>query len=166
MSITFTVPVRGNPPPHGNFDTPAGAMARGIGVVPSSDTVAACGSGLVPHGFLNSLVTTDGPTLEELMYIGIDSAIMNEKKVSEGKVQVFPYQPGVSYITKGNVLSGVTFAVDEYVYMAATGEFADGNGASEGDSILGVVEKIDVHFMGEDDCMEWQAVANLGEKVA
>jgi len=165
MSITFCVPFRGNPVPHGNFDTPAGAMARGVGVLRSSDTVALAGAGIVPYGFLNSEVTTDGPSYEELMHIPTDSTIMNEKKVSTGKVQVYPYVPGVEYVMKGNVKAGTTFIVGEMVFMAADGEFTDLAGASVGDTLLGAVEQIDQTFMNEVDCITWQAIANLGVKV-
>ena len=165
MSITFCVPLRGNPIPDGNFETPAGAMARGVGIVRSSDTVAEAGAGVVPYGFLNTEVTTDGPSYEELMHKALDSTIMNEKKVSEGVVQVYPYVPGVVYVMKGNVLSGTTFAVGEMVFMAAAGEFTDLAGASIGDTLLGAVEEIDVTHMSEEDCISWQAIANLGTKV-
>jgi len=165
MSITFCVPFRGNPVPHGNFDTPAGVMPRGIGVVRSSDTIAKAGAGIVPYGFLNSEVTSDGPSYEELVHIGLDSTIMNEKKVSTGVVQVYPYVPGVEYVIKGNVKAGTTFAVGEMVFMAANGEFTDLAGASVGDVLLGAVEQIDQTFMSETDCITWQAIANLGVKV-
>lgn len=164
MSITFTDVVRGDPPYDGNFDTPAGAMPAGIGVVRSTATVAKAGRGIVPYGFLNSEVTTDGPSYEEDIHIPIDSRRLMEKKVSEGKVQVIGFQPGVVYISKGNVVSGVVFAVGEYVLMGADGEFSDIAGATSGDIILGVVEEIDRHHMGEDDCLVWQAVAGLGNK--
>ncbi len=165
MAITFTVPFRGNPVLIGNYETPAGAMARGVGVVRSTDTVALAGAGVVPVGFLNSEVTTDGPTYEELIHIGLDSTIMHEKKVSTGVVQVVGYDAGTFYVTKGNVKSGTTFAVDEMVFMAASGEFTDLAGASVGDTIIGVVEQIDQTFMNELNCMVFQAVGNLGDKV-
>ncbi len=165
MTITFTEVYRGNPVRHGNYETPASAMARGIGVVRSSDTVAKASVGIVPFGFLNSLVTTDGPSYEELIHVGLDSGIIKEKKVSEGVVQVIAYDPGTSYVTKGNILSGTTFAVGEYVFMAASGEFTDLAGAAVGDTILGIVESITATWENETDCMVWQAVANLGQKV-
>ena len=162
---TFCVTYRGNPVLQGNFETPAGAMARGVGVVRSSDTVVEAGAGVVQEGFLNTEVTTDGPTYEELMHIGTDSTIINEKKVSTGVVQVTAYDPGTYYVMKGNVKAGTTFAVDEYVFMAASGEFTDLAGASAGDTILGVVSSITATFGNETDCVVWQAVANLGDKV-
>ncbi len=162
---TFCVAYRGAPVLDGNFETPAGAMARGVGVVRSSDTIALAGVGIVPLGFLNSEVTTDGPSYEELVHIPLDSTIIHEKKVSEGVVQVTAYDPGTYYVLKGNIEAGTTFAVGEYVYMAASGEFTDGNGANQGDTVLGVVEQIDVTFGNETDCIVWQAVANLGDKV-
>ncbi len=165
MSITFCEVYRGTPVRHGNFETPSGAMARGIGVVRSSDTVAKASVGIVPYGFLNSEVTTDGPTYEELIHAGLDSGIIKEKKVSEGVVQVIAYDPGTSYVIKGNVLSGTTFAVGEYVFMAADGEFTDLAGAAQGDTILGIVESITATWENETDCIVWQAVANLGQKV-
>lgn len=161
---TFTDVYRGGPPHIGNFDTPAGAMPAGIGVVRSTATVAKAGRGIIPEGFLNSEVTTDGSSYEEDLHVPIDSRRLMEVKVSEGKVQVIGYQPGVYYITKGNILAGVTFAVDEYILMAADGEFSDIAGATSGDIILGVVSEIDVHHMGMDDCIVWQAVAGLGSK--
>ncbi len=165
MSITFCVPFRGNPVPHGNFETPGSAMARGIGIVRSSDTVAKAGVGVVPYGFLNSEVTSDGPSYEELAHIALDSTIMNEKKVSTGVVQVYPYDPGVEYVLKGNVKAGTTFAKGEMIIMAADGEFTDLAGASVGDLVLGVIQQIDQTFMNELNCIFWQAVANIGEKV-
>ncbi len=164
MSITFCVGYRGTPVLQGNFETPAGAMARGLCVERSSDTVAKSGAGTVPVGFLNSEVTTDGPSYEELSHIALDSTIMNEKKVSTGVVQVVAYDPGTFYVMKGNVKEGTTFAVGEYVFMAASGEFTDLAGASVGDTILGIVESITETFMGETSCIVWQAIANLGDK--
>ncbi len=165
MAITFCVGYRGNPVLQGNFETPAGAMARGLGIVRSSDTVAKAGAGVVPLGFLNSEVTTDGPSYEDLMHIPLDSTIMNEKKVSTGVVQVVAYDPGTFYVMKGNVKAGTTFAVGEYIFMAASGEYTDLAGASVGDTVLGVIESITETFMGETSCVVWQAVANLGTKV-
>jgi|GEM_PF-3514481 len=162
MSITFTDVYRGDPPYDGNFDTPASAMPAGIGVVRSGDTVAKAGRGVVPYGFLNSEVTADGSSYEEDLHVPIDSRRLMEEKVSERKIQVIVFQPGAVYISKGNVVSGVTFAVGEYVVMGADGEFSDVGGATSGDIILGVVEEIDVTHMGEDDCLVWQAVAGLG----
>lgn len=164
MSITFCVPYRnvGAAHPAGNFTTPASAMARGIGVYTDGTTVAAATAGSVPYGFLNSEVTTDGPDYEERLYIPLDSTIFNEQKVSVGKVQVFPYVPGVSYILKGNIKSGVTLGQDEYVFMADDGEFCDLAAASAGDHYLGVVEQTGITFMSESDCIVWKAVANLG----
>jgi len=164
MSITFCTTYRGNPVLHGNYDTPAGAMPRGIGVVRNGTTIAKAGAGIVPEGFLNSEVTTDGPSYEELMHIPLDSTIMNEKKVSTGVVQITAYDPGSYYVLKGNVKAG-TFAVGEMVVMAANGEFTDLAGASVGDTLLGVVESITDTWMNETDCIVWQAVANLGVKV-
>ncbi len=164
-NITFCVPYRGVPVLLGNYDTPAGVMPRGIGVVNSSDTVAKAAKGSVPVGFLNSEVTTDGPSYEELIHIGQDSLIKNEKKVSEGKVQVVAYDPGTFYVLKGNVLAGVTFAVDEQLLIAVDGEFSDLNGAAVGNTILGIVVAIDATFMNEVDCIVWQAISNLGTKV-
>ncbi len=165
MSITFCVGYRGNPVLHGNLETPSGAMARGLGVVRSGDTIGKAGAGIVPLGFLNTEVTADGPSYEELMHIPLDSTIMNEKKVSTGVVQVVAYDPGTFYVMKGNVLSGTTYAVGEYVFQAAAGEFTDLAGASAGDTILGIVESITETFMAETGCTVWQAIANLGEKV-
>lgn len=165
MAITFCVSYRGNPVLQGNFETPAGAMARGVGIVRSSDTIALAGAGVVPEGFLNSEVTTDGPSYEELVHIPLDSTIIHEKKVSEGVVQVTAYDPGTYYVMKGNVKGGTTFAVDEYVFQAASGEYTDLAGASAGDTILGIVSAIDVTFENEINCIVWQAVANLGDKV-
>ncbi len=165
MSITFCEVYRGNPVRHGNYETPAGAMARGIGVVRSSDTVAKAGVGVVPFGFLNTEVTTDGPSVEELLFIPLDSKIIKEKKVSESVIQVIAYDPGTSYVIKGNVKAGTTFAVGEMVFMAADGEFTDLAGASVGDSVLGEVQEIDATWENEVDCMVWQAIANLGQKV-
>ena len=165
MSITFCVPYRGFPVLQGNLETPSTAMARGLGVVRTGDTIVEAGAGIVPLGFLNSEVTVDGPSYEELIHIPLDSTIMNEKKVSEGVVQVIGYDPGSFYVMKGNVLSGTTFAVGEMVFMAASGEFTDLAGASVGDTVLGVVESITETFMNETDCVVWQAVANLGTKV-
>ena len=164
-NITFCTAYRGSPVLLVNSDTPAGAMARGLGVSNSGATVAKAAAGAVPSGFLNSEVTTDGPSYEELIHIPQDSQIKNEKKVSEGKVQVIAYDPGTFYVMKGNVLGGVTFAVDEQLLMAAAGEFSDLNGASVGHTILGIVVAIDVTFMNEVNCIVWQAISNLGTKV-
>ncbi len=162
---TFCIPYQGQTVLIGTYDTPAGAMSRGTGVAKSSDTVALIGAGLVPEGFLNTEVTTDGPSYEELIHIPDDSVIIHENKVSEGKVQMVGYAPGVYYVMRGNVLSGTTFTKDEYVFMAAAGEFTDLAGASVGDTILGVVTEIGATFEGLTDCIVWQAVANLGDKV-
>ncbi len=162
---TFCVPYQGSPVLVGTYDTPAGAMARGTGVIKSSDTVALAGAGTVPEGFLNSEVTTDGPSYEERSHIALDSVIIHEVKVSLAQVQVVAYAPGMYYVMRGNVLSGTTFAVDEYVYMAADGEFTDGAGASVGDTILGIVTAINETWEGLTDAIVWQAVANLGVKV-
>ena len=163
--ITFCVPYRGNPVLVGNYDTPATAMARGLGVVRSILTIVEAGAGDVPEGFLNTEVTTDGPSYEELIHKPLDSVIMNEKKVSQGVVQIVGYDPGTYYVMKGNVKSATTFAVGEYVFMAASGEFTDLAGASVGDTILGVVESITEVWMSMTGCIVWQAVANLGDKV-
>jgi len=140
-------------------------MARGVGIVRSGDTVTLAGAGVVPEGFLNSEVTVDGPSYEELMHVPIDSTILHEKKVSTGVVQVVAYDPGTYYVMKGNVKAGTTFAVDEMVFMAASGEFTDLAGANVGDTVLGVVSSITATFGNETNCIVWQAVANLGMKV-
>lgn len=165
MSITFCVPYRGHAVVNGNFDAPATAMPRGIGVTRSSDTIVEASAGAEPYGFLDNVVTTDGPSVEELMYVPLDSTIMNEVKVSTGKIRVTLYSPGIEYIMKGNVKSGTAFAVGEQVIIAANGEFTDSAGASAGDIILGVVEEIDVHYMGEDNCIVWKSTSGLGLKV-
>lgn len=164
MSITFCVGYRGNPVLQGNLETPPDAMARGLGIVRSVDTIAKASSGIVPLGFLNTEVTTDGPTYEELLHIGLDSTVMNEKKVSAGVVQVIAYDPGTFYVMKGNV-SGSAFVLYDMVLQASSGEFTALAGASVGDTVLGVVESITETFMGETGCTVWQAVANLGDKV-
>lgn len=164
MSITFCVPYRNvnAAHPHGNFETPAAAMSRGIGVYTDGSTVVECTAGSIPYGFLNTEVTTDGPSYEERLFIPLDSIIFNEVKVSTHKVQVFPYVPGVSYILKGNILSGTTLGQDEYVFMADDGEFCDLAAASAGHHYLGVVEETGVTFMSESNCIVWKAMANLG----
>jgi hypothetical protein len=163
--ITFCVSYQGNPSLLGTYETPASAMARGIGVVRSSDTIAKASVGIEPLGFLNSEVTTDGPSFEELTFIQNDNKIIHEKKVSEGVVQLTNYEPGEFYVMSGNIKSGTTFAVDEYVYMAANGEFTDGAGASVGDEILGIVDAIDVTALNMTDAVVWKAV-KLGQKTS
>jgi hypothetical protein len=162
--MDFTVVYRGNPPVDGNRDAPATAMARGVGVVQSGDTIVEAPRGSHPWGFLNSLVTTDGPSYEEDMHIGLDRDIMSEVKVSDGKVQVIGYQDGVEYISAGNVKSGVTLAVDEILYMAADGEFTDNAEATAGDLKIGVVKEINKSHMGETTAFVWQARVGLGVK--
>ena len=158
--MSYTKEYRGKPVKHGNFETPAAAMARGVAVVRSGDTIALLGAGaLPPLGFLNNEVTTDGPSYEEKMHI--PESILKERKISENVIEVIYYEPGLEYITYGNVLSGTTFAVGEYVVIAADGEFTDEAGGSAGNLRIGRVQEIDVVREGQTGFV-WKAEADLG----
>jgi len=161
---TFCVAYRGNPGLHGNMDAPAVAMQRGLAVTRSSDTVAKAGAGVIPYGFLDSEVTTDGPNFEEKEFI--PETIQNEVKVSVGKISVVPFVPGVEYVMSGNVESGITFAVGDSVVLAADGEITNESGIDNtGDQILGTVQEIDVVFEDVTDAVVWKAEADRGTVV-
>jgi len=162
MAKKFCVPYRGHAFSHGNFVTPASAMSRGIAVNRSGTTIAKAAAGSPPYGFLNTEVTTDGPSYEEKIHI--PETIIYERKVSEGVVQVYAYDPGVEYVMRGNVKSGTTFAVGNYVYIAANGEFTNEAGASSGDVRIGKVEQISITYEGETDAVVWRALPDLGTK--
>ena len=157
---SFCVPYRGAPPRNGNFTTPASAMARGLGVARSGSTVAKAGVGVIPLGFLNNEVTTDGPSYEEKVHI--PESVHREKKVSVGQVQVIYYQPGVEYVMYGVTKSGTTFAVGEYVVQAANGQFTDEAGGTTGEARLGRVQEINVTYENETTAVAWKAEADLG----
>lgn len=160
--MSFTLPVLGHAPHDGSFDTPGSAMARGLAVVRSSDTVGKAGAGVVPYGFLNTEVTTDGPSYEERTHV--PEGHFRENKVSEGKVEVIALADGVSYATSGVTKSGTTFAVGEKVYVAANGELTDDAGASSTHRQIGLVEKINQTVEDQTDVMVFQAQMNLGAK--
>lgn len=153
------MPYRGQPLYDGNFDAPAVAMARGVFVDRSTLTVALAAVGVVPYGFLTSEVTTDGPSYEERVHI--PGTVHDEVKVSEGKVGVLVFQIGMLYITAGNIKAGTTFAVGEFVVVAASGEFTDDAGAATGNQRVGRVDAINVTYAGET-CFVWKAEADLG----
>ena len=157
---TFCVPRRGQPVLQGNYETPASAMARGLAVVRSADTIAKAGAGSMPYGFLNHEVTLDGPSYEERVHI--PTTIIAEVKVSEGVIQVVKYQPGIEYVMKGNTKSGTVFAVGEEVVIAPNGEFTDAAGGTSGGRKIGRVEEIGVTHMGESDCVVWTGESDLG----
>ena len=165
MAKNFTEEYRGKAPKDGNMEAPASAMAAGLGVVRSGSTIAKAGAGIVPYGFLWHDVTDDGPTYEEIKYIA--TSLVRERKVSDGKVTVILYDPGVVYISSASVIkSSTTFAVGDYVYQAANGELTNDAAASVGDTILGIVEEISLTHQGETTAFAWQAIANLGNKEA
>ena len=160
--MSFTIPVLGHAPHDGTFDTPGSAMARGVAVIRSSDTVALAGAGVVPYGFLNTEVTTDGPSYEERIHVS--EGHFRENKVLEGKVEVIVLADGVSYATSGVTAGGTTFAVGEKVFVGANGELLDDAAASTGDRQIGLVEKINQTVEDETDVMVFQAQMNLGAK--
>jgi len=158
--MSYCVVYRGAPVRNGNFVTPAGAMARGLGVARSTTTIAKAGVGVIPIGFLNNKVTTDGPTYEEKMHIS--ATVHAEKKVSVGQVQVIYYEPGIEYVMYGVNKAGTTFAVGEYVVQGSDGLFTDDAGAWSGNKRLGRVQEIDVLYGTTSEAVVWKAEADLG----
>ena len=157
---TYTYQYRGQPPLNGNLDTPANAMARGIGVVRDGTTIDEAAAAELPYGFLNNEVTVDGPSYEEMTHIA--GTVHDEVKISEGKIQVILYQEGNEYFTTGNV-TGAAFAVGDPVYQVADGKFAAAAGAAVGDLQIGVVEEIDVTNDLETGFV-WKAIADHNAK--
>lgn len=162
MMDTFCKVYRGHPVLDGNRTSPSGAMSMGVGVKLNGDTYALADVGTIPYAFLNNEVTVAGQDYEDMVHIPMD--VNHVRKAQEGKVQLIRYQPGITYVIKGNVLSGVEFAAGEYVVMAANGEFSDENGASATNLRIGIVSAIGVTFAGKEDCIVWEAFADLGEK--
>jgi len=121
----------------GTMDAPAGAMARGLAVVKSSDTIAACGAGERPYGFLLIDVTADGLSTLEMDFI--PHAEVEETKVSVGKVNVLIWEPGD--IATDNIKAEETWAVGELIACTASGVLT--NDPAQGDYYIGIVKAID-----------------------
>ena len=158
--MSFCVPYRGKPYFNGNQDAPAGVMARGLAVVRSTVTIAKAGVGVRPYGFLNSEVTLTGETFEDRTML--PQNYPKKVKVSDGKVQIVALQDGVEYIFDGITKSGTTFAVGEYVVVAADGELTDEAGGASGNLRIGRVQEIDIVHEGQTGCVVFKAESDLG----
>ncbi len=158
--MSFCVPYRGKPYLNGNQDAPSGVMARGLAVVRSTTTIAKAGVGVRPYGFLNSEVTLTGESFEDRTML--PQNFPKKVKVSDGKVQIVALQDGIEYILKGNIKSGTTFAVDEYVVIAADGEFTDEAGGATGNLRIGRVQEISITHEGQSGCVVFKAESDLG----
>ena len=121
------------------MDAPASAMARGLAVKKSGDTIALCAAGDRPYGFLATEVTADG--LSYLEMETIPHAEVEETKVSVGKVVVLLWEPG-DIATDND--GGETWAVGDKISVDDNGVLS--NAGAIGDWYIGIVKDIEQSY--------------------
>jgi hypothetical protein len=133
----------------GSMDAPASAMTKGMAVVKDSATIDECATTERPYGFLMVDVTTDGLSYEEKLFLASKDA--EEIKVSDGKIPVLVFEPGL--IATDND-SGETWAVGDVIFAVAGGLLAKQSGAATGDIAIGTVTGINKTYGGSSGMSE------------